>query len=60
MVDDPLGFLAVGVLADLRKHCALQDLCHIGIPLQLVAFFLPRSQVTAHEAEVGLMQRHTH
>lgn len=50
------GSVSCRILANLSELCALQDLSHISIPLQLIALFLPRSQVTAHKTKARLVQ----
>lgn len=42
------------------KLCALENFGNIGVPLQLITFFLTRSQVAAHKAEACLVQRHAY
>ncbi|BAT73370.1 hypothetical protein VIGAN_01084500 [Vigna angularis var. angularis] len=55
MVNNSVWRTTTRILANPRKLGAFEDLGYIRISLQLVAVFLPRSQVTTDETKTCLM-----
>lgn len=53
------SFWKVDALHSSREMRLLQDFGHVRVSFQFVSLLTPRGQVRAHEAEAGLVQRHT-
>lgn len=60
MISYSFARTTIWILADLGEYCAFEDLSHICVPLELITFLLPGSQVTAHKAKACLVQCHAY